>query len=182
MECVDAARLRRSAATGGGSDGDRDLSLDRARFEVPHGCGHLVQRVGAVDARGHGSGSDVLGENFAVAGPLLGGQAGQPLPDEGGQQHGPQLAVDAAGDVALDFAADDDRGSGGSQCPAEPGEWGVAGDVDDQVVVVRAVGEVLAGVVDDMVRTQTSYQVQCFGAAHTGDLRAGGLGQLYRCL
>ena len=42
------------------------------RFEVPHGRGYLVQRVGAVDARGHGAGGDVLGEDLAVAGPFLG--------------------------------------------------------------------------------------------------------------
>src|SRR6478752_8120155 len=121
-------------APGGGSDGNRDLSLDLSRFELPHGRRYLVQWVGPVDAGGHGSGGEVLGEYLAVGGPFLGGQAGQPLPDERGQEHGPQLAVDTAGEVALAFAADDDGGSGGSECSAESGERGVAGDVDDQVV------------------------------------------------
>jgi len=100
-------------AIGRTSDGDRDFSPGVAGFDVLHGFGHPVQLVGAVDARGHGAGGDVVGEDLQFAGPFLGGQAGQPLADERGQNQGPQLPVDAAGEVAFAFAADDDGGSGG---------------------------------------------------------------------
>ena len=68
-----------------GSDGDGDLPLDRSGVEVPHCRCYLVQRVGAVDAGGHGAGGEMVGEDLQVAGPLLGGQADQPLADERGQ-------------------------------------------------------------------------------------------------
>ena len=59
-------------AIGEDSDGDREFSLDLSCFEMPHGRGYLVQRVGAVDVRGHGSGRDVFGEDLAVGGPFHG--------------------------------------------------------------------------------------------------------------
>ena len=39
----------------------------------------------------------------------------------------------------------------GSEDPTQPSEGGVSGDVDDEVVALVPVGEVLAGVVDDVV-------------------------------
>jgi len=45
------------------SDRDRDLSLDAAGLDVPHGFRHPIQGVGPVDARGHGAGGDVVGED-----------------------------------------------------------------------------------------------------------------------
>src|SRR5664279_2614649 len=56
-------------------------------------------------------------------------------------------------------AADDDGRAGGGECAPQPGERGVAGDVDDQVVVVHTIGEVLPGVVDDTISTEICYQV-----------------------
>jgi hypothetical protein len=48
----------------------------------------------------------------------------------------------------------------------------------DHSVSVLAVGEILAGVVDDVVGAEGSYQVHLRGAAHTGDLGSEGLGDL----
>ena len=55
----------------------------------------------------------------------------------------------------------------------------VAGDVEDQVVAAGAVGEVVTGVVDDVVGTEGAHQVELRGAAHAGDLRPERLGQLH---
>ena len=65
-----------------------------------------------------------------------------------------------------------------SECPPQPRETAVATDVEDQVVAVDTVGEVLSGVVDDVVGTDRADQVGLRGAAHTGDLCAEGLGEL----
>jgi len=46
--------------------------------------------------------------------------------------------------------------------------------------MVLDVGIVLPGVVDDPVGTETGDQAELVGAAHPGDVRPGGLGQLYR--
>jgi hypothetical protein len=121
-------RQRPGALDGGGdghrrdSDGDRDLSPGVSGFDVPHGLGHPVQGIRPVDARGHGAGGDVVGENFQVAVPFLGREAGQSLADEGCQEQSPQLPVDASGEVAFAFAADDDGGPGGGQRAPEGGE------------------------------------------------------------
>ena len=42
--------------------------------------------------------------------------------DERGQDQGPQLPVDAAGDIAFVFAADDHSRPGGCECLPEPGQ------------------------------------------------------------
>src|SRR6185437_15803205 len=100
--------------------------------------------------------------------------------DERSQDQRAKLPADSPGQIALALAADDDGRPGRGECPSEPGERRVAGDVDDHVVAVLTVGEVLLGTVDDPVRTETADQVELFGAAHPGDVRAGGLGQLHR--
>lgn len=41
-----------AAREGRGSDGDRDFAADLAALQPPHGVGRLVEREGAVDARG----------------------------------------------------------------------------------------------------------------------------------
>jgi hypothetical protein len=45
----------------------------------------------------------------------------------------------------------------------------------DHSVSVLAVGEIFAGVVDDVVGAEGSYQVHLRGAAHTGDRGSEGL-------
>ena len=46
--------------------------------------------------------------------------------------------------------------------------------------MVRAVGEVVDGVVEDVVGAEAAHQVDLRGAAHSRDLRAERLGQLHR--
>ena len=55
----------------------------------------------------------------------------------------------------------------------------VPGDVDDQVVALRPVGEVVAGVVDDVVGAERADQVELGRAGDAGDLCTGGLCDLY---
>jgi hypothetical protein len=70
----------------GGSSGvsyrDDELSLGASRFEVTHGFGRLVQRVGLVDDQGELAGSDELGETLEVGVALPGGEHGEPLAHE----------------------------------------------------------------------------------------------------
>ena len=67
----------------------------------------------------------------------------------------------------------------GARGPAQPCEAVVPADVEDQVVVLAAVGEVVAGVIDDMVGTDRADQVRLPGAAYAGDLRPENLGELH---
>ena len=55
----------------------------------------------------------------------------------------------------------------------------VAADVEDDVVALPAAGEVLAGVVDDVVGAEGADQVHLRRAAHAGDLGAERLGDLH---
>src|SRR5450755_206625 len=64
------------------SGGDGDLASCFAGFEVTHGLGRLVERVGRADAWRHLPCLDEAGEPVEVAGALLGGDHGQPLAQE----------------------------------------------------------------------------------------------------
>jgi hypothetical protein len=56
----------------------------------------------------------------------------------------------------------------------------VAGGVKDEVPVARPVGDVVAGVVDDLVGAERPDEVELAGAADPGDAGAERLGQLDR--
>ena len=73
------------------------------------------------------------------------------------------------------FAAHDYEGSLGSQSPPEPRQTAVPTGVEDQVVAPGAVGEVLPGVVDDVVGADRADEFDFRGAAHTRDLCSEGL-------
>jgi hypothetical protein len=55
----------------------------------------------------------------------------------------------------------------------------VPSDVEDDVVAVAGVGEVLPGVIDDVVGAERPHQVQLAGAADAGDFRSQCLGDLH---
>ena len=63
----------------------------------------------------------------------------------------PQLAVEASQPPSVGLASDDDEPSARSEGPTEVGQPAVAADVEDGVVALLAVGEVVAGVVDDVI-------------------------------
>jgi hypothetical protein len=54
-----------------------------------------------------------------------------------------------------------------------------AGEVEDHVVALPAAGEVLPGVVDDVVGAEGADQLDVAGAAHAGHVGAEGLGDLH---
>ena len=104
-----------------------------------------------------------------------------PLSDEQRHQRRAQHAAEEApGPASAAVAAHDHerplRGEGAAQLRQRP----ATRRVDDQVPPPRPVGEVLAGVVDHVVRADRSDQVHLRGAAHAGDGRAGCLRDLHR--
>src|SRR6185437_11529862 len=75
-----------------------------------------------------------------------------------GEWAGPQLAAHA-GPAAAVFAAGEDQRPGRGQRAPQPGQWRVAGDVQDEVVALRSVREVIAGVVQDVVGANRGDQI-----------------------
>src|SRR5829696_3323072 len=67
----------------------------------------------------------------------------------------------------------------GGEGPPKACQRRVSADVEDQVVALIAFGEVLACVVDDVIRTDGSDHLHLRGAAHSGDARAERLGDLH---
>ena len=119
------------------------------------------------------------GEPLEVGCALLRHPHRQPLPTEQRDDEGTELSAHA-GDAAGVLAAHEHRGAGRRQRPAQPGQRGVAGDVDDHVVAVRDRGEVVAGVVEHVRGAQRPHQVGLGRAGHAGDLGAGGHRDLHR--
>ena len=73
----------------------------------------------------------------------------------------------------------DDEGPPGDEGAPEACQRRVPADVQDQVVALIALGEVLAGVVDDVIRTDGSDHLHLLGAAHAGNAGAERLGYLH---
>src|SRR5215212_8912107 len=63
--------------------------------------------------------------------------------------------------------------------PSPPTMTRVPADVQDQVIAPLALGEVLARVVDDMIRPDRANHLHLLGAANSGDVRAERLGDLH---
>ena len=116
---------------------------------------------------------------LVVGGALLRHEQHQTLPQERRDQRPAQLPAHA-GEVAAVLTADEDERAARSQGSPQPPHRGASADVEDQVVAASPVGEVLAGVVDDVVGAQRGHQVDLRGAAHAGDLGAERLRQLDR--
>src|SRR4051794_20852634 len=70
-------------------------------------------------------------------------------PMNGGEHLRPDLAAAAAEQAPVGLPADDDQPPVRGEGAAQPGEPGVAADVEDDVVAAAAVGEIRPGVVED---------------------------------
>ena len=100
-------------------------------------------------------------------------------PTNGDSMHRPELAIGASEPPSSPFASGDDEGPLGGEGAPEACQRGVPADVEDQVVALIALGEVLARVVDDVIRTDGSDHLHLRGAAHAGYVRAERLGDLH---
>ena len=78
------------------------------------------------------------------------------------------------------FATHDDEGSLRGEHATQLGDRSVPADVEYEVVATVAVPDVADGVVDDVIGADGSYEAGLRRAAHAGDLRAEGLGDLHR--
>ena len=74
--------------------------------------------------------------------------------------------------------ADEDVHAGRGEGAPRRGEGMVARDVDDDVVALGALGEVVLGVVDDVVGADRSDHLELARRIHAGHVRAVGLGEL----
>src|SRR5688500_860765 len=89
------------------------------------------------------------------------------------------MPIKSSRQAAALLTADDHRRPCGCECATQPGKRGIPSNIEDQAVAVRPIGEVLSGVVDDMIGTQGSHKIEFRGAADAGDLGSESLGQLY---
>ena len=135
----------------------------------------MLQGEGPLQARHDLAGSDESRDFLEVRGALLGGKHGQSLGHKGRDGQCAQLPAHAR-DVAAVLAAGNDGGPPGCERPPEPGQGRVSGQVKDEVVLRAACCEVVTGIVDDVVSTQRTDQIQLVRAADAGDLGAERLG------
>ena len=114
-----------------------------------------------------------------VGGVLRGDEGAELLAHERGQQDRPELAVGAAEPASVGLASDDDERPVGVRARRRCDSRRLPPMSRIDVVAVLAVGEVVAGVVDDVVGAERADQVDLGGAAHAGDLGAERLGDLH---
>ena len=112
------------------------------------------------------------------SGILLGDERAQLLSHERRQQLRSDL-TSHPDPASTAFPANDDERPFGDQTASEPRQRTIASDVEDQVVACARVGEVVACVVDHVVRAETLNHVDLRRAAHGGDFAAEGFGQLH---
>jgi hypothetical protein len=129
------------------SDSDGDLSVGAAIFQVAYGLGDFGQRIGLAHDGCDATGLDLLTQCFEVGLAVRGDVHGQPLRNHRRERERTDLPPDSGPLAAL--AASDHEGALGGECPPQPREGAVSADVENQVIVLAAVGEVLPGVVDD---------------------------------
>src|SRR5215208_5301744 len=161
------------------SHGDDDFSSSVSFFQIPDGLGDLAQRVSPVDDWCDLTGFDELLEDEHVLVVLLVNECAQLLAHERGQHERADLAIGTSEPPSSPFASNDDEGPPRSEGPPEACQRRVPADVQDQIVALIALGEVLAGVVDDVIRTDGSDHLHLRGAAHAGDVRAERFGYLH---
>ena len=96
-------------------DGNSDLSLCAAAFQVAYGFGHLGERVCLAHDRSDVTGLDLLTQRFEVSLPMRRDVHGQPLRHHRREHERTELPPDS-GPLAA-FAAGDNERPLGSECP-----------------------------------------------------------------
>ena len=165
----------------GGSHGDDDLSPGVALFEVPDGRGDFAQRIRPVDDRRDLPRLDELLHDLQVLPAAFRFRNGLSLWRTNGDSA--IALIDAAtgpNQRPRPFpAAQDERPLRGERAP-EVRRRAVSRQLEDEIVLLPAPGEVLLGVVDDVVRAERADQVHVPRAAHAGHLRSERLRDLHR--
>src|SRR5919202_2757554 len=167
---VDRRRVKRPF--GFASHGDDDFPLSVPFFQIPDGLWGLGEWVGPVDDRFELASLDELLKENQVLAVLPCDERAQLLLHEPGQYRRPQLAICASEPPPSPFAPDDDEGSLRREGAPEARQRRVPAEVEDQVIAPLALGEVLARVVDDMIRPDRANHLHLLGTANSGNVRA----------
>src|SRR5215208_2491450 len=161
------------------SHGDDDFSSSVSLFQIADRLGDLAQRVRPVDDRCDLAGFDELLEDDHVLVVLLVNECAQLLSHERGQHERADLAIGTSEPPSSPFASNDDEGPPGGEGAPQACQRGVPADVEDQVVALIALCEVLARVVDYVIRTDGSDHLHLLGAANACYVRAERFGYLH---
>ena len=193
LPCAARPPLARSAPAAAGlihADPDQHLIVSDHRLVGPGELQDIRRAVPAVDdrldrvlllVRGGWAGLDQLLQHQQVRSSFPGDERAQPLAHQRRHHRRPQdLAVEAAKPPPAPLATHDHQRPPRGEGPPQLRQRTAAGGVDDEVPAAPPVGEVLAGVVDHLLRAEGADQVHLGRAAHPGDLRAEHLGQLHR--
>ena len=176
----DPTDLGHDASLGGRIDRDRGLASSVARADVVERLGGLAQRKAAVEHRRDLAGFDQLREVEQAFMAHLHEEVAEGLAPEL-EQH---LALDdptATGHPRLvEAAAVRHQHPGRREGTAQVGQRVVRHVVEDEVVLLAALGEVFLRVVDDVVRADRADQLHVPRADDRGHLGAEGLGDLDR--
>ena len=153
--------------------GDHNLPEGTPSAHVREGFGHLVEPVGALDVDG-----DLAATHRSASGSKWGGPSltastlsRRPVirPHEAGREHAQQGRHRSADAVVA---------AAGKQGPAVGEDRPVGDQVEDEVVAFA--GEVLAAVVDYLVRADRPHEVELAGVVHARHVGTGPLGELDR--
>src|SRR5215212_1504162 len=166
-------------AFGFASHGDDNFSLSVSLLQITAGLGDLAKWVRPVDDRCDLPRFDELFEDEHVLVVLLGDERPQLLAHERGQHERADLAIGASEPPSSPFASNDDEGPQGGEGAPQACQRGVPADVEDQVVALIALCEVLARVVDYVIRTDGSDHLHLLGAANACYVRAERFGYLH---
>src|SRR4051795_7664505 len=111
------------------ADADGELAANASVDEVAQRHSDLAERVGAFHRGRQIAGLDEAGEHDQISSVLRADERAELVTHERGQEHGSYLPVGSAEPAAVGLSADDEQPSVVGQCPAEPAEGPVSGDV-----------------------------------------------------
>src|SRR4029450_6533299 len=179
-EIEDRTPASMSPASVRASDRDDDLAASVAFRQVSDRIRSLDQRIRPVDHRRDLARLDERLEGLEVLLLHYRVQPAQLLTHEKGHEwRSEQPAEESSGPASTAVATDDHESPLWGEGAAQACQRAAAGSVDDRVPAPRAIAEVLARVVDPVIRADRPNQVRLRGAAHGGDLPAERFGDLH---
>src|SRR5438132_719476 len=142
------------------SDGNDDFAARVAGGNVSYCVRGFFQLVRSIDYRGYGTGFNHFSNHIQVVGIRARHERNELPPREGLKQHQRNTAARWPADRYV-------LSAGGEHTSASRPRL-VTNDVEDHVITLHARGEILPGVVDDLVGADTSHHVDISGAAYAG--------------